>query len=74
VFLSRYCICCSGYTHMLQAYVLNVSPVLDICCSKCFYVASVFVSRRGKRGTCGVFHLDVAYVAIAIHVCYKCMF
>jgi hypothetical protein len=29
---SRYCICCSDYTRMLQVYVLNVSPVLDICC------------------------------------------
>jgi hypothetical protein len=28
------CICCSGYNHMLQAYVPNVSSVLDICCSK----------------------------------------
>jgi hypothetical protein len=34
--LSGYCIRCSGYTHMLQPYVSNISHVLDLCCSKCF--------------------------------------
>jgi hypothetical protein len=28
--------CCNGYTHMLQAYVSNVSSVLDVVCCKCF--------------------------------------
>jgi hypothetical protein len=28
--------CCSVYTHMLQAYVPNVSSILDVCCSKSF--------------------------------------
>jgi hypothetical protein len=32
--LSKYCIYCSGYAHMLQAYVLNISSSLDICCRK----------------------------------------
>jgi hypothetical protein len=32
VFLSRCCICCSGYTHMLQVYVSNVSPISNVCC------------------------------------------
>jgi hypothetical protein len=39
--LSEYCICCSAHTHMMQAYALNVSSVLDVCCNKYFYVASV---------------------------------
>jgi hypothetical protein len=33
-----------------------------LCCSKCFHVASF-----------QVFHVDVAYVAMAIHVCCKCI-
>jgi hypothetical protein len=33
--LSGYCICCSGYIHILQAYVPNVLPILDMCCM-CF--------------------------------------
>jgi hypothetical protein len=34
-FSFRCCICCSGYTPMMQMYVLNVSPISDVCC-KCF--------------------------------------
>jgi hypothetical protein len=34
--------CCSGYTHMLQVYVPNVSPVSDVCC-KCFYLNVAYV-------------------------------
>jgi hypothetical protein len=33
--LSGCCICCSGYTHMLQVYVSSVSAILDVC-RKCF--------------------------------------
>jgi hypothetical protein len=33
--------CCSGYTHMLQAYDPNISYVSDICCSK-FFMLQVF--------------------------------
>jgi hypothetical protein len=29
--LSRCCICCSGYTHMLQTYV----SIVLVCCSRC---------------------------------------
>jgi hypothetical protein len=29
------CICFSGYTHMLQVVIQNVSSVSDICC-RCF--------------------------------------
>jgi hypothetical protein len=32
---SRCCICCNGYTHMLQVYVLNVLFVSNVRC-KCF--------------------------------------
>jgi hypothetical protein len=32
LFLSRCCIYCGCYTHMLQAYVLNISPISDVCC------------------------------------------
>ena len=41
VLLSRCCICCSGYTHTLLAYVLNVLFVSDVCYRKCFHVVSV---------------------------------
>jgi hypothetical protein len=30
------CICCSVHTHMLQAYIVNVSSISDVCCSKFF--------------------------------------
>ena len=33
--LFGYCICYSGYTHILQVYVTNVLVVSDVCC-KCF--------------------------------------
>ena len=32
---SRCCICCNGYTRMLQVYVSNISAVSNVCC-KCF--------------------------------------
>jgi hypothetical protein len=40
VLLFGCCICCSGYTHTLQAYVPNISFALDVCYRKCFHVAS----------------------------------
>jgi hypothetical protein len=52
---------CFSYLHMLQClytYVLSV-------CFKCF---SYF------RSILQVFYLDVAYVAVVIHVCFKCIF
>jgi hypothetical protein len=33
--LSGCCICCTGYTRMLQVHVSKVSTVLNVCC-KCF--------------------------------------
>ena len=37
IFLSRYCI---YFTHMLQAYVLNILSVSNVCCIRVFHVAS----------------------------------
>jgi hypothetical protein len=62
---------------MFQVYVLNVSAVLNVCC-KCFiwmlhmfhwlymYVANVRFKRMLE-----VFYLDVTYLAVVIHICYK---
>jgi hypothetical protein len=37
--VSAFSRCCSGYTHMLQAYDLIVSSsVSEVCCSKCFMI------------------------------------
>jgi hypothetical protein len=46
--LSGCCICCSGNTHLLQVYVLNVSPISDVSCGV-LYVASVFISRQHAK-------------------------
>jgi hypothetical protein len=35
------CICCTGYIHMLQAYVLNISYAFRHMLQKCFHVTSV---------------------------------
>ena len=48
VFLFGCCICCIGYTCMLQVYVSNVSA--------------------GLKHMLQVFYLNVAYVAVPIHV------
>jgi hypothetical protein len=52
VFLSGCCICCDGYTRILQVYVLNVSFVLDVCCSKCFML-QVLHDQTRKVGANG---------------------
>jgi hypothetical protein len=44
--LSGCCICCSGYTHMLQVYVSKVSPVSDAFCSKCFMLQVFSLAER----------------------------
>ena len=48
---------------MLQEYVLNVSSILVLGCSKYIFMLQVISVLS-----------EVAYVAAAIHVCYKCMF
>ena len=40
--LCESCIC---FTHMLQAYVSNVSSASDVCCIQVFHVASVSYFR-----------------------------
>jgi len=67
--LSGYCICCSGYTCMLQVYGLNVSPifisiyvvsVLSGCCIFCnvAYVSDIYCKCLFK-----MFYLFQIYVA-----------
>jgi hypothetical protein len=55
------CLSVSSVLDMLQAYVLSVSMVLDVC-FKCVDVDVVKVYR------------DVAYVTVATHVCCKRLF
>jgi hypothetical protein len=62
------CTCCDIYTHMLQVYVPNVSTVFESMLqvySKCFSYLIWMLH---------VFHLDVAYVIVTIHVCCNCVF
>jgi hypothetical protein len=44
-------ICCSDYTHMLQAYVPNVSIASDVCCRKCF-PGQCFMSKCRQSSEC----------------------
>jgi hypothetical protein len=39
------CICCNGYTPMLQAFVPNVSSVFSYVCCKCVYLDVAYVSH-----------------------------
>jgi hypothetical protein len=45
--LSRYCICCSGYTRMMQVYVPNVLAVSGCCiyCSGYTHMLQAYVSN-----------------------------
>ena len=61
VFLSRCCICCGCYTHMLQEYVANVSPVSDVCCRS---ASCCSISRRRMRA-----HAETVPVGVAITTC-----
>ena len=58
---SRCCICCYGYTCMFQACVSNASDVFRLILQM-FHLDIVKVD------------LDIAYVAMAIHTCFKTMF
>ena len=55
---SECCIRCNGYTHMLQAFVPDVSSVFQT------YVASVFIY---------MFHIFHTYVA-SVFICMLCTF
>jgi hypothetical protein len=51
------CICCNGYTCMLQVSVSNVSSVFSYECCNWFYLDVAYVSH-----ICCSFYLDVTYV------------
>jgi hypothetical protein len=43
------CICYSAHTHMLQAYVVNVSSISDVCCCK-YFMLQVFHQQARLEG------------------------
>jgi hypothetical protein len=48
-------------TCMLQVYVLNVSPVSDLCC-KCFYLDVAYVLDICCKHLFKMFHLFQTYI------------
>jgi len=56
-------ICCYGYTHMFQTYVLSVSDASHLLCCKCF----IWILQSGSR-CCIYMHV---YMHVA-SVCFKC--
>jgi hypothetical protein len=58
------CICCNGYTRMLQASVPNISVVSDECCMCFIWVLHMF------HTVLQVFHPDVAYFFHAYGKCF----
>jgi hypothetical protein len=64
--LSGCCICCSGHTHILQAYILNVSSFSDVRCNRCFML-QMFHEQAPEVGTGGVVTTGTAVP----HVCGK---
>ena len=76
--LSRFCICCNGYSRMLQVYVSNIPFVLDVCWKYFIWMLHMFqwlytyvarVYSKCFRCMLQVFYLNVAHVAVAIHIC-----
>jgi hypothetical protein len=47
--LSGCCICYSAHTHMLQTYVVNISFVSNVCCSK-YFMFEVFHEQAWQGG------------------------
>jgi hypothetical protein len=65
--LSGYCIYFSGYTHMLQESIQNISFVLDLyCLSRCCISCSGYTHVANH--VFQMFHLFQTYVAEVIHV------
>jgi hypothetical protein len=64
--------CYSGYTHILQLYVSNVSPISDVRCSKCFMlqVFSLAGTTCFMRFRC-LFHMFYLNVVCVSSVCCK---
>jgi hypothetical protein len=74
------CICCNGYTHILQASVPNVSIISYIRCTCFMWVLHMFHTYIASvsSGCCICFtynmqgfHLDVAYVLQWLHMCFS---
>jgi hypothetical protein len=70
---SKYFIC---FRRMLQAFWLDVAYVSHIYCKSMFQMFHLFQSYVAISvfSKLQMFYLDVTYVAVAIHVCCKCMF
>jgi hypothetical protein len=69
-------ICCKCRFQMFQLFQTYVASVLSgccICCNDYTRMLQVYVSTVLNL-CCKCFYLDVADIALAIHVCYKCMF
>ena len=64
--VDRVCICCNGYTLILQVSIPNVTPIFSDVCCKCVYldVASVL------SGCCVCFTM----VFRCFCKCFRCMF
>jgi hypothetical protein len=59
--LSRRCICCNGYTRMLQVYISNILAVSEVCC-KCLSGCCICCS--------GYTHILQTYV-FKCFICFK---
>jgi hypothetical protein len=73
--LSGYCICCSGYTHMLQTYVLIVSPCFSmlqqVLLPMCFDSReSTRCTRRPSTTRCGPPTVEHAAGSTHVHARY----
>jgi hypothetical protein len=71
--------CCICFTHMLQQYIPNVSPIPVFRCSKCFHIVSckcsIWMLHMFSHIYCKcmfqIFHLFQTYVALSVS-CYTC--
>ena len=69
-------LCYKCMFQLFQTYVTSVLSGYCICCTGYTRTLQVYVFKCFSCFKCmlQVFYLDVAYVALAIHVCCKCMF
>jgi hypothetical protein len=70
-------VCCKCMFHMFQLFQTYVASVLSRCCICCTdYTVCCKCIKCFRCFKCmlQMFHLDVAYVALALHTCCKCMF
>jgi hypothetical protein len=76
---SVYCTCCNGYTRLLQVYLPNVSLVFIRMLHMlqwlyAYVVKCMFQMFQLFHKYVQVFYLDVACLAVAIHICCTSMF